>query len=443
MIPLYDYQQDAVRDMIAGKVLNTSRVGTGKTLMALGCLENLNATTSMVVAPKSLLLQWSAETSRFMPDVYTQVVQGAPLKRIVQYEEFRKATGAKLLIVSYETLRIDINHIASIMFDCIVYDEVHKLKEPNTQIKKKLKFLIAKRRFGLSGSPVVNHYGNTYNILSSLNPQAFPNYYAFVNTFTIKSQVKGLLIFRDQEKIRQMFAPYIVSKNLEDAGKSLPPLQEIELEIGFSDKERRIYDKMLMELIFDFESGDVDKLSSPMMLQNTLAKIGKLQEVADHLSLVGSNNDSSKLEALIELMEDQILPEEKVIIFTRFSRMAEIIARSLRNSYLITGQTKNRQIHLDQFKEDGKYLVMTNAGREGLNIQEANVVVMYDQDYTASGMEQRVGRAYRLGQEKRVRVYHLLVRGTIDYRIRKLLGRKKALADDLQDTIKELLKQEL
>jgi SNF2 family DNA or RNA helicase len=122
--------------------------------------------------------------------------------------------------------------------------------------------------------------------------------------------------------------------------------------------------------------------------------------------------------------------------------MAEIIARSLKNSFLITGQTKHRQILLDQFKEDGKYLVMTNAGREGLNIQEANVVIMYDQDYTASGMEQRIGRAYRLGQQKRVRVYHLLVHGTIDFRIRKLLGRKKALADDLQDTIKELLRKE-
>lgn len=175
-----------------------------------------------------------------------------------------------------------------------------------------------------------------------------------------------------------------------------------------------------------------------MMLQNTLAKIGKLQEVADHLSLVGDHKDSAKLDSMREIMTDQLNDGEKVICFTKFSRMAELLADEF-NAQLITGKTNNRQEVLDEFKRNGKLLVMTNAGREGLNIQEANVVIHYDQDYTASGMEQRNGRSHRLGQDKHVRVYHLLVLGTVDYGIRKLLSKKKALADDLTDTIRELL----
>ena len=441
MIPLYDYQKDAVDLMLAGKVLNTSKVGTGKTLMALGCIERLQARTNLVVAPKSLLVQWSLEIQKFT-DLKPYVIQGTPIKRFKLYAEYIADPNPKVLIVGYETLRLDIARVAAVVFDVVIFDEAHKLKEPNTQLKKKLKFLIARHRFGLSGSPVVNHYGNTYSILNTLLPVQFPNYYQFIANFTIKSQHKGLLIFRDQDKIRQMFAPYIVSKNLEDAGKSLPPLQEIEIPLELSSKERKIYDKMLMELLFEFEEGDVTKLSSPMMLQNALAKIGKLQEVADHLALVGDHTESSKLDVLKEILEDQVMEDEKVIIFTRFSRMATILAIELK-AHLITGAvgTIARGSILDEFRtRRGKQiLVMTNAGREGLNIQEANIVIMYDQDYTAAGMEQRIGRAYRLGQTKHVRVYHLLAKGTIDYRIRKLLARKQALADDLMDTIKSLL----
>ncbi len=435
MIPLYDYQQDAVKQMLAGKVLNTSHIGIGKTLMALGCIEALDANTNMVVAPKSLLVQWQGEINKFMPDYFPVVVTGTPKQRQKHYELFKTWPKKKILIVGYETLRGDMEKVASIVFDTVIFDEAHKLKEPNTILKKRLKFLIAKHRFGLSGSPVVNHFGNTYNILNALVPSSFPNYYSFVATFTIKTAAKGLIIFKDQDKIVQMFAPYIVGKTLEDAGSSLPPLQEIDISIELNERERSIYNKMLMELIFEFEEGDVAKLRSPVMLQNLLAKIGKLQEVADHLSLVGDHQDSSKLEALKDLLENNVTPKEKVILFTRFSRMAHILKETFPYAQLITGQTKDREEQLKQFKECGQLLIMTNAGREGLNIQEANVVIMYDQDFTASGMEQRIGRAWRKGQTKRVRVYHLLAHKTIDYKVRRVLKKKKALAEELQDAV--------
>lgn len=434
---MYDYQKDAVREMLEGKVLNTSKVGTGKTLMAMGCIEALGAKSSIVLAPKSLLLQWRGEIEKFL-GYQVFVASGLPKKRIETYTAFSVQDVPSILITNYESYRMDYGYLSKIVFDVAVYDEAHKLKEPNTILKKRLKFLIARHRFGLTGSPVVNHYGNTYNVLATLKPSLFPNYYAFVNRFGIKTQAKGLLIFRDQETIRQMFAPHIVSKTLEDAGKSLPPLQEIELPIELSDKERKIYDKMLMEMIFDFEHEDVSKLSSPIMLQNTLAKIGKLQECADHLSLIGDHNDSSKLDALRELLDSQIEPSEQVLIFTRFSRMADILEKEL-GALKITGATNNRDEVIRKFKEGARILVGTNAMREGLNLQEASVVVMYDQDYTAAGMEQRIGRAHRLGQEKRVRVYHLLAYGTIDYKIKRLLVKKQSLADDLMATIKELL----
>jgi len=434
MIPLYDYQKEAVEAMLSGRVLNTSHIGIGKTLMALGCIEQLEAKTNMVVAPKSLLAQWEEEINKFMPDYAPLVISGTPKKRQEKYKLFSELQPKKILIVGYETLRIDMGIIAKTVWDTVIFDEAHKLKEPNTLLKKSLKLLIAHHRFGLSGSPVVNHFGNTYNILNALVPDKFPNYYAFVATFTIKTMAKGLLIFKDQDKIVKMFSPYIVSKTLEDAGGSLPELQEIDIPIELSDRERSIYNKMLMELIFEFEDGDVTKLRSPMVLQNLLAKVGKLQEVTDHLLLVGDHDESSKMDALKEVLENNIGENEKAILFTRFSRMAEMIHKKF-PSHLITGQTNDRADVLKDFKARGKLLVMTNAGREGLNIQEANVIIMYDQDFTASGMEQRIGRAWRRGQTQRVRVYHLMAKKTIDYTRRRQNIRKRGLAEELQGVV--------
>lgn len=436
-LPLYDYQKDAVRLMLDGAVLNTSKVGTGKTLMAMGCMEALKSQLTLIVAPKSLLYQWRSELNRFMPEVSVLVSTGTPKKRHASYEDFFATGKPKALLISYETLRVDIPIVSTVSFDVAIFDEAHKLKEPNTKLKKAVRFLIAKRRFGLSGSPVVNHYGNTYNILNVLKPREFPNYYQFLAIHTIKTQVRGLIIYRDQDKLTRMFAPHIVYKDLTDAGKTLPPLSDIEIPVELSDKERKIYDKIRHELIFDFEKGDVTKLS-PISLQSTLVKLGKLQEVANHLSLVGEHNESSKLEALEELLESQVEEGEKVLIFTRFKRMANLLSSHL-GAHLITGDTQNREEVIRDFEQSGKVLVLTNAGREGLNLQFSSVIVHFDQDFTASGMEQRNGRVYRLGQQKPVRIYHLLAIDTIDFKIKSLLARKKALADDLISSIKEVL----
>lgn len=120
---------------------------------------------------------------------------------------------------------------------------------------------------------------------------------------------------------------------------------------------------------------------------------------------------------------------DKAIIFTRFSRMADILERELAkyNPAKITGQTQDRHEQVKKFREDPscRILIGTNAMREGLNLTEASMVIMYDQDYTSASMEQRIGRAWRLGQTKPVRVYHLLSEDTVDHKFKKLVAKKR------------------
>lgn len=435
MLPLYDYQRDAVAQMIGGQVLNASQIGTGKTLMALGCLEALNAKTSIIIAPKSLVIQWRDESAKFWLGLHVEPVLGNERERKAAYDRFNRAKQPKVLVISYDLFRIDVAKFQPITFDVVVFDEIHRLKEPRTKTKKAAEYLKAHYRFGLSGSPYVNHYGNLYNIMSVLKPAEFDNYYRFIHVNAVVNKWHSVVYFRDEDRLARMFAPYMVRKTFEDAKLSMPALTEQDITFALSEKEWGIYDKAKKVMLLEFETGDISKLSSPITLDNSLVRLGKLQEMADSLELVGEHPQSSKLEALKELIEDQTLPDEKVLVFSRFSRMAEIIHREL-GGELLTGKTTNRQEVVDKFKKCGKLLAMTNAGREGINLQEANVVVMFDQDFTAASMEQRVGRAWRLGQKKPVRVYHLLAENTVDYKFKKLVARKRTASDIL---LKELL----
>lgn len=409
--------------MLAGKTLNSSRIGSGKTLMALGCLEKLNAQVSILVAPKSLVLQWRDEAGKFWKDLMVIPVEGTESKRKECYAKFNDAPSPKVLAISYDLLRQDIDRFGKVIFDAAIFDEIHRLKEPKTKTKTAVGYLRARHRFGLSGSPLVNHYGNLFNIMNVLKPEQFANYYQFIHRHAVLNKWRGVLYFKDEDNLRKLFAEHMCMAEF-DPTKYMPGMTEIDVPITLSEKEMKIYDKARKIMLLEFEEGDVSKLSSPITLDNTLVRLGKLQEIADSLELVGDHKESSKIDVLKELLADQIAPDEKVIIFSRFSRFANIIQREV-GGELLTGATTDRSDVVARFKSGARILTMTNAGREGLNLQEANVVIMADQDYTSASMEQRIGRAWRLGQTKPVRVYHLLSEDTVDHKFKKLVAKKR------------------
>ena len=429
MLPLYDYQQKVVKEMLAGKFLNASRIGSGKTLMSLGFLEATKSQQSLLVAPKSLVLQWQSEAEKFWPEMTVVPVLGSEKKRMLAYQEFNKAKGPKLLAISYDLIREDIAKFIATKFDSIIFDEVHKLKEPKSKTRDAIKMLKSTHRIGLSGSPLVNHYGNLFCIMNILKPDEFPNYWKFIHTHAVLNKWRGVLFFKNEANLRQIFQEHMTMAEFNPADY-MPGMVEIPVPITLSDKEAKIYDKARKLMLLEFEEGDISKLSSPVTLDNSLVRLGKLQEIANSLELVGDHKDSSKIEALKELLQDQIAEDEKVIIFTRFARFAKIIQREV-GGEMIIGETEDRAGAVKRFQEGGKVLVGTNAMREGLNLTEANVVIMADQDFTSASHDQRIGRAWRLGQKKQVRVYHLLSEGTVDHKFVKLVNRKKKASDIL------------
>lgn len=436
-LPLYPYQREICSFLFKNPyALNASFVGSGKTLTSLAVCEAVGATRVLIIAPKSVVLQWAQQQiPLWLPDA-TISVSTTDLSK-------------KYLVVGYERARIDIETLAGIEWDVIITDEAHRLANPGTKLYKALMKLKARRRIALTATPVMNRAEDMYGIINWLKPGALGSYYQFINRYIVKGGFQGKQIV-DHKNMRELALrcqPYIIRKTLDEVDMELPPYTETILPIELGDVERKNYNLIRKELLFDIELSIINKIINPVMLQTSVVKLGKLFELCDSMELLGENTESSKLEVLKEHLESTTANGNKVIVITRFRRMVDILARELAsyNPLCITGQTSDRQTILDLFQTstDHKILIGTEAIAQGLNLQVANILYNYDSAWNPAKMEQRAGRIYRNGQTKPVFIYNLVVNKSVEGWLQKKLVTKAELSASLlpksYEEIKEIL----
>lgn len=223
----------------------------------------------------------------------------------------------------------------------------------------------------------------------------------------------------------------------------LPEYTETTLPVELSPVERKLYDQMKMELLFEIQEQLINKIDNPVGLQMSVVKMGKLFELCDSMELLGEENTSTKLEVLKEHLESTLQNGQKAIIITRFSRMAEILSRKLSEyqPLIITGKTQNRQDILRTFAEvpSARILLGSEAISQGLNLQVANILYNFDSAWNPAKMEQRAGRVYRNGQIKPVFIYNLVVKKSVETWLQtKLVGKAELSASLLPKTLTEI-----
>jgi SNF2 family DNA or RNA helicase len=195
-------------------------------------------------------------------------------------------------------------------------------------------------------------------------------------------------------------------------------------------------------MLLEIEEKEISKIENPTSLYTSVVKLGKLQEITDSLELVGESVESSKLNLLKEHLED-IPKEQKVVVFTRFSRMARILERELSkfNPAIIVGDIKNRQAQIDKFDNDDncRLMIITTAGNEGVNLQRANILYMYDVPLGSYGsLVQTLGRINRIGQTRKMVVYYLMARDSVDIKLRALLKKKGSLNERIFGSLQDI-----
>ncbi|WP_147370735.1 DEAD/DEAH box helicase [Fusobacterium polymorphum] len=405
-------------------------MGLGKTLQAIALLSNLHEEKkkkSMVIMPKSLIYNWENEIKKFAPKLKVGVYYGIN-------RDFSSLKKVDVILTTYGTIRNDIENLLENKFDLLILDESQNIKNINSQTTKAVLLLNAKKRVALSGTPIENNLLELYSLFRFLNPEMFGSVQRFTNSYILPIQK-----YSDTstiEELKKKIYPFLLRRVKKEVLEDLPDKIEKLVYVDMNDEHRRFYEerrRYYYSLLQKNTSsqGNFDKFF-------VLQAINELRHIVSSPELETKKIISSKKEVLIENVIEAIENNHKVLVFVNYLSSIESICDSLKENkikYLkMTGQTKDRQNLVDKFQSDSRYkvFVMTlKTGGVGLNLVSADTIFIYDPWWNTTVENQAIDRAYRLGQDKTVFAYKMIMRNTIEEKILKLQEIKNKLLDDL------------
>jgi len=405
-------------------------MGLGKTLQAIALLSKVHEEKkkkSMVIMPKSLIYNWENEIKRFSSKLKVGIYYGIN-------RDFSSLKKVDVILTTYGTIRNDIENLLEQKFDLLVLDESQNIKNINSQTTKAVLLLNAKKRVALSGTPIENNLLELYSLFRFLNPEMFGSVQEFTNDYIVPIQK-----YSDTstiEELRKKIYPFLLRRVKKEVLADLPDKIEKLVYVDMNDEHRRFYEerrKYYYSLLEKNTSsqGNFDKFF-------VLQAINELRHIVSSPELESKKIISSKKEVLIENVIEAIENNHKVLVFVNYLSSIESICDSLKENkikYLkMTGQTKDRQNLVDKFQSDSRYkvFVMTlKTGGVGLNLVSADTIFIYDPWWNTTVENQAIDRAYRLGQDKTVFAYKMIMRNTIEEKILKLQEIKNKLLDDL------------
>jgi SNF2 family DNA or RNA helicase len=431
---LRDYQKHGYRWMKTlahygfGGIL-ADDMGLGKTLQSITFI--LSELTSirnrkqpvLIVCPSSLSYNWLNEIMKFAPELQTVVVDGNQRERYGIQEE---AMDMDVLITSYPLLRRDIQWYEKQPFHTIFFDEAQAFKNPITQTARSVKRLRSDYRFALTGTPVENSPEELWSIFHVVFPELF----------------KGLREFSHltKKKIARRVRPFLLRRMKEEVASELPEkLESLEMAELLPD-QKRLYAAYLAKLREDTLK-HLDKETIRKNRIKILAGLTRLRQICCHPGLFvdGYQGSSAKLEVLMRIVEESRMSGRRVLIFSQFTKMLELIGRNLSMMglpfFYLDGQTpaQERVEICRRFNEGERefFLISLKAGGTGLNLTGADTVILYDIWWNPAVEDQAADRAHRIGQKNVVQVIKLVTRGTIEEKISELQDKKRHLIEEI------------
>lgn len=410
-------------------------MGLGKTMQTLALLCSLKAEgklgPSLLVSPVVTLSNWESELKRFAPGISHIRHQGA--RRSQTAEELR---SHDLVIVSYQTLRNDLDLFASHEWDMLILDEAHYIKNASSQIFKAVRVLSGKHRLSLTGTPIENNTMELYAQFSFLNPGLLGSIQEFQEQFAGPIERKN--DDTAAQVLRETVRPFILRRKKQEVLKELPDKIESVFWVDMDTAQAELYEahrKRYQEIIL----GLLDTQGMEKSRMEVFRYLLRLRQLAIHPVLADpgfAHVPSAKLEALMLMLTDLVGEDNKVLVFSQFTSTLDLVGTELQQrgwkySYL-SGKTKDRQGEIERFKSEADkkiFLLSLKAGGVGINLTQANYVVLFDPWWNPAAENQAVDRAYRMGQTRNVSAYKFISRGTIEEKILALQGRKTLLSE--------------
>jgi len=412
-------------------------MGLGKTIQVLAYLQSLRErdkpqAASLLVVPKSLLVNWQRESEKFTPAL-----------RFLEYMgNFRKKDAGlfndyDVVLTTYGTMLRDIETLRGHKFHYIILDESQAIKNPIAKSAKAARLLNAEHRLVMTGTPVENNTFELWSQFAFLNPGLLGNMDYFRSAFANPIE-NG----RDESAaalLRKLVYPFILRRTKEQVAPELPPRTERVIYTDLEPAQRKIYnqtkERYRAELLGLIEtSGMAD--ARMKILEGLL----RLRQIAIHPALVEKtyHGEAPKFEILLETLETLQAEGHKALIFSQFIQTfallkPELKRRDISFAYL-DGQTRDRQHEVDAFQNDPSipfFLISLKAGGVGLNLTAADYVIHLDPWWNPAVEMQASDRAHRIGQDKPVFIYKIIARDTVEEKILQLQERKRALVQSI------------
>lgn len=421
-------------------------MGLGKTIQMLSIIagyveENKERRASIVICPSSLTLNWQNEAQKFTNELKTLVIRGTALER---KEQIKSIDKYDLVITSYDLLKRDIEEYKEkkYQFRFAITDEAQYLKNSNTQNAKAVKEILADTRYALTGTPIENSLAELWSIFDYIMPGYLFGYKKFKTMFEtpiVKDNNERIMA-----KLRMLIEPFVLRRTKKEVLTELPEKTITVLNNQMKEEQEKIYLNYLAQAKQEVaETININGFGRSHM--QVLAALTRLRQICCEPSLFIKDykDGSSKLEQCIEIVKDATEAGHKILLFSGYTSMFELIEKELKANdityFKLTGSTKvdERIRMVDEFNENKDikvFLISLKAGGTGLNLTGADMVIHYDPWWNASAENQATDRAYRIGQKNNVQVYKLITKNSIEEKIYELQQKKSQLIDNVLDT---------
>ena len=436
---LRDYQLDGFRWLSrlahwqAGACL-ADDMGLGKTVQAIAAmLEQAPHGPCLVIAPTSVCHNWENELTRFAPSLAIRRLGAAGGRADI----LAGLKAMDVLVLSYGLLHQEADRLTEIDWRMVVFDEAQAIKNAETRRAQAGQRLKAHFRVALTGTPIENYLEELWSLFAVVNPGLLGSRESFGRRFVAPIERN-----RDASALhalRALIRPFMLRRTKSAVLSELPPRTELTLEIELPEDERALYEAMRQRAL-----EALVQLSETGGGQNRihiLAEITKLRRACCHPGLVdpATTLPGAKLQAFLDLVDDLVRNKHKALVFSQFVGQLErvreaLLARGVSHQYLDGGtpaSEREKRVAAFQAGEGDLFLISLRAGGTGLNLTAADYVIHLDPWWNPAVEDQASDRAHRIGQQRPVTVYRLIVRDSIEEKILELHRSKRDLASDL------------
>ncbi|MDO4324083.1 MAG: SNF2 helicase associated domain-containing protein [Lachnospiraceae bacterium] len=413
-------------------------MGLGKTLQMIAVLlaakQEGKTGTSLVIAPASLVFNWGEEFRRFAPEISFVLVTGTAGER---QEKINAYQAADVLITSYDLLKRDIVCYEDKQFQYEIIDEAQYIKNHTTAAAKAVKLIKSTVRYALTGTPIENRLSELWSIFDYLMPGFLYGYETF------KREIETPIVKNNDEqamkRLQKMVSPFILRRLKEDVLRDLPEKLEEVRYVRLEGQQQKLYDAQVLHMKESIAKQDAEEFNKNKML--VLAELTKLRQICCDPSLCFENyrGEAAKVEACMELIQSALDGGHRILLFSQFTSMLEILQKRLEETqiafFMITGAVpKEKRLQMVKAFNEGNasvFLISLKAGGVGLNLTGADVVIHYDPWWNLAAQNQATDRAHRIGQTKKVTVYKMIAKHSVEEKILKLQETKRELAEQI------------